>query len=557
MFQKISYLYILLFLSTCSFAQTTNPKPQTPNPKLQTSNPKLIIGIVIDQMRWDYLYHFSELYGNDGFKRLLKQGFSCENTMIPYVPTYTAVGHSSIYTGSVPAIHGIVGNDWFEKSINKNMYCTQDSTVAGVGSATDWAGKMSPKNLWTTTITDELRLSNNFKSKVIGIALKDRGAILPAGHAANAAYWYDDKAGKWITSTYYMSNLPSWVNEFNAKALPDTYMSKDWNTLLPIEKYDLSTADDNAYETPIKAEKTVTFPHKLSTIGAEKYEAFKYTPFAASYTFDFAKSVVDNEKMGSNTVADFLTISISSTDYIGHWFGPNSIEIEDAYLRLDKDIASFLQYLDSKVGKNNYLLFLSADHGAAHVPQFLNDHKIPAGTFNEMTLKNELNTFVEQQFGLKNIIQQVQNYQVYIDKNEIKKSGKEVEDVQQAIIHFLQQKEYTVNAYETEELGEATLADPIKSRMINGYNYKRSGDIQFIPKPGYFDAWQKTGTSHGVWNPYDAHIPLLWFGKNIKPGKTNREVYMTDIAPTLAALLQIQMPNGCVGKVIGELVMGN
>jgi predicted AlkP superfamily pyrophosphatase or phosphodiesterase len=542
MYRKYFFIFYFLFLiSYFSFAQ-----PQTPKPKL-------IVGIVIDQMRWDYLYRFNDLYGSGGFKRLLNHGFSCENTFIPYVPTYTAVGHSCIYTGSVPAINGIVGNDWFEKSTGKNMYCTQDTSVATVGSSTK-AGKMSPNNLWTTTITDELRLSTNFKSKVIGIALKDRGAILPAGHSANAAYWYDDKVGKWITSTFYMSELPGWVNNFNSKDPVGNYMSKDWNTLLPIEKYTLSTADGNKYETPIKGEKTVTFPHKLSAIDSFKYEAFKYTPFAASYTFDFAKTTIENEKMGGNSVTDFLAISISSTDYIGHWFGPNSIEAQDTYLRLDKDIASFLQYLDIKIGKNNYSVFLTADHGAAHVPAFLNDHKILAGGFNENVLKKELNERVEQQSGLKNMIQQVQNYQVYVNNFEIEKQGKSVEEVHDAIIKFLQQKEYVVDAYELNELTEATIPEPIKTRMINGYAQKRSGDIQFVPKPGYFDAWQNTGTSHGVWNPYDAHIPLLWFGKNIKPGKTNRETYMTDIAPTIAAMLQIQMPNGCVGKVIGEVV---
>ena len=369
----------------------------------QPSRPKLVVGLVIDQMRWDYLYRYNELYGANGFKRLLNQGFSCENTLLPYVPAYTAVGHTCIYTGSVPAYTGIIGNNWFDKNTGSSVYCTDDATVSTVGSNSN-AGKMSPENLWVTTITDELRLSNNFKSKVIGIALKDRGAILPAGHSANAAYWYDDKVGKWITSSYYMNTLPAWVSSFNDKDLPASYMSKDWNTMLPIGRYDLSTADDKPYENPIKGEKTVTFPHQLSAIGmADKYESFKTTPFANSYTFDFAKAAIDNESLGKNTVTDFLAISISSTDYIGHSFGPNSIEIEDTYLRLDKDIADFIQYLDLKVGKGNYLFFLTADHGVAHIPAFLVEHKIPGGSFSENDLSIELNEAIEKGFGLKNI----------------------------------------------------------------------------------------------------------------------------------------------------------
>ncbi len=517
-----------------------------------TAKPKLVVGIVIDQMRWDYLYRFNDLYGANGLKRLLNKGFSCENTLIPYVPTYTAVGHTCVYTGSVPAYTGIVGNNWFDKTTNTNVYCTDDSTVNPVGSNTK-GGKMSPENLWVTTITDELRLSNNFKSKVIGIAMKDRGAILPAGHSANAAYWYDDKSGKWISSTYYMQQLPDWVSQFNAKDVAGNYMKKDWNTLLPINKYDLSSADDEPYENAIKGEKTVTFPHRLSTIGdADKYESFKTTPFANSFTFDFAKSAIENEALGKNTVPDFLAVSISSTDYIGHSFGPNSVEIEDTYLRLDNDIADFLQYLDTKVGKGNYLVFLTADHGVAHIPAFLAEHKIPGGVFNEGEVSRELNKMIEDEFGMKNVVQSLQNYQVYLNADEISKQGKDLSAVKKSVIRFLAAKPFIIHVFDTRELASTTMPEPQKTMMGNGFNPKRSGDIQFTFKPGYFDGGKK-GTTHGLWNPYDAHIPLLWYGWNIKPGKTNRETYMTDIAATVAALLQIQMPSGCVGKVITEL----
>jgi predicted AlkP superfamily pyrophosphatase or phosphodiesterase len=516
----------------------------------QVSRPKLVVGLVIDQMRWDYLYRYNDLYGANGFKRLLKEGFTCENTMIPYVPTYTAVGHTCIYTGSVPASTGIVGNNWFNKITAANVYCTDDSTVSTVGTNSA-AGKMSPDNLWVTTITDELRLSNNFKSKVIGIALKDRGAILPAGHTANAAYWYDN--GKWISSTYYMNVLPNWVSQFNAKDEAGNFMSTDWNTLLPAAKYDLSTGDNMPYENPIKGETTVTFPHKLSSIGAaDKYEAFKTTPFANTFTFDFAKTAIENEALGKNTVTDFLTVSISSTDYVGHSFGPNSIEIEDTYLRLDNDIADFLQYLDTKVGKGNYLFFITADHGVAHIPGFLNEHKIPGGSFSEADLLKELNQAVEAGYGLKNIVQNLQNYQVYINTNEIEKQGKDIAAIKTTIINTLKQKPYIITAFSTDAIQQTTLPQPQREMLINGYNPKRSGDIQFTLRSGFFDGGKK-GTTHGLWNPYDAHIPLVWFGWNIKPGKTNRETYMTDISATIAAMLRIQMPSGCVGKVITEV----
>ena len=514
--------------------------------------PKIVVGIVIDQMRWDYLYRYYNRYSTGGLKRIINKGFSFENTLLPYVPTYTAVGHTTIYTGGIPATHGMVGNNWFDKGSNKNVYCTDDSTVQGVGN-NDVSGKMSPKNMWATTITDELRLSNNFESKVIGIALKDRGAILPAGHSANAAYWYDEKTGKWITSNYYMQQLPDWVNVFNAKDEPGNMMKKDWNTLYPINTYTQSTADNQDYELALSGLTSPVFPHKLSTVGSVKYSTFKYTPYAATYTFNFAKAAIENEKLGSGKATDFLTVSISSTDYMGHSFGPNSIEAEDTYLRLDKDIADFLNYMDAKIGINNYLVFLSADHGAAHVPAFLKEHKIDAGVFSDLAINQQLNKIVEDSFGIKQTILSVQNYQVYIDVRLIKNNSKDISAVKNLIIQTLKNLPFITNVFETDKMNDITLAEPLKTMLINGYTPTRSGDIQFIVKPGYFDGGKK-GTTHGLWNPYDAHIPLLFYGWNIKPGKTNRETYMTDIAATLAAMLHIQMPSGSVGKVLGEVV---
>jgi predicted AlkP superfamily pyrophosphatase or phosphodiesterase len=543
MLKKCAFLIVFIFTANFLFAQQQTK---------QIQKPKLVVGLVIDQMRWDYLYRYNDLYGANGFKRLIKNGFNCDNTLIPYLPTYTGPGHTCIYTGSVPSIHGIVGNDWYESTIKKNMYCTDDSTVTTVGSTSN-QGKMSPRNMWTTTVGDELRLSNNFKSKVIGISLKDRGAILPAGHAANAAYWFDDTIGKWISSSYYGNQLPDWVIKQNEKMLPDAYMSKDWNTLLPIEKYTLSTNDNEVYEGKMPEEKTPTFPHRLSQITKSKYSAFKFTPFAATYTFDMAKAAIENEKLGKNSVTDFLAISVSSTDYMGHTYGPNSIEAEDTYLRLDLDIADFLNYLDATVGKGNYLLFLTADHGAAHVPGFLEQHKIPAGNFSTSDLSKKLNARLEEVFGLKNGFVKIQNNQVYLDYSYLKKSNKNPQLIEEEIIDFLNEQPFIDYAFSTKNIETTSMPAVIKKMLINGHNPKRSGQIGFIQKTGYI-GMGNTGTTHGAWNPYDAHIPLIWFGTNIKPGKTNRETYMTDIAPTLSAILNIQMPSGNVGKVIEEVV---
>lgn len=512
------------------------------------SQPKLVVGLVIDQMRWDYLYRFKELYGKGGFNRLMKEGFSCENALIDHLPTYTAVGHTGIYTGSYPGIHGIVGNNWYDKKSGKNVYCTDDSSVVAVGSNSA-AGKMSPKNMLAGSITDELRLRTNFRNKVIGISLKDRGAILPAGHSANAAYWYDESVGKWISSTYYMNALPSWVNEFNVNERPDIYFNTPWNTSLPIEQYTMSSKDHVSYEGSIPGEKSDSFPHRLDLIKDEKYKALRFTPFGNTYTLNFAKASILSEQLGKGQVTDFLAVSLSSPDYIGHVFGPNSVEAEDNYVRLDKDLANFISFLDATLGKDNYLLFLSADHGVSHVPGFLQENHIPAGTINPKDLTKELNDSVEARYGIKKAILKIENSQLYIDENAIGKFS----DVKEFIVGLLNKKEYVLHAFDLSETSETIIPSEIKRRVENSYLPKRSGDIQVIMAPNYFEG-EKTGTTHGLWNPYDAHIPLLWYGWNISAGKSHREVHMADIAPTLAALLNIQMPSGSLGKVIEEVI---
>jgi len=512
--------------------------------------PKLVVGIVVDQMRWDYLYRYYDRYSPDGFKRMLNQGFSCENTFIPYTPTYTAAGHTAIYTGSVPAINGIIGNNWYRRDLKRSWYCAEDTTVNTVGSNST-AGKMSPRNMWTTTITDELRLATNFNSKTIGIALKDRGAILPAGHSANAAYWFDNSSGGWISSTYYMDELPPWVKKINDKKLPDQYLQQNWNTLYPINTYKQSTADDKPYEANLKSEDN-TFPHLTASITRDKYETFRTTPYGNSYTFEMAKAAVDGEQLGQRGITDFLTISFSSTDYIGHAFGPNSIEAEDVYLRLDKEMGTFFNFLDAKLGKGQYLVFLTADHGAAHVPGFMKENRMPAGAFDDSEIRKWLNENAEKKFGVKNAIEQVMNYQLYLNYAALEANKVEQESFKKWAINELRQHPAIMSAFDLHELAGTTLPNTIKERVNNGYNQKLSGDIQFVFMPQWFDGGNK-GTTHGTWNPYDAHIPLVWFGWKVKPGKTNRETYMTDIAPTVAAMLHIQMPNGTVGHVVEEL----
>jgi predicted AlkP superfamily pyrophosphatase or phosphodiesterase len=524
------------------FAQTGN----------SIERPKLVVGLVVDQMRWDFLYRYYDRYApNGGFKRILNKGFTCENTYIPYAPTVTACGHACVYTGSVPNVHGITGNAWYDRLLQKTVYCVEDQQVQTVGANSD-AGKMSPRNLLTTTIGDEMKLSNQFRAKVIGIASKDRGAILPAGHAANGAYWYDSKTGNWISSDYYGKTLPKWLETFNQEKWPDQWYQKGWNTLYPIASYQQSTADDKPYEAKPFGSQQRGFPYDFNAYIGKNYGAISVSPHSASMTFDVAKRAIKGEQLGADAITDLLAVSISSTDYIGHSFGPNSIETEDAYLRLDRDLGVFLDYLDVHVGKGQYVFFITADHGVAHVPGFMQENKLPGGVMDDATWLKELETRLKNKFGASKLIASTYNYNITFNQSMIDSLKIDQDALHELVINYLKKQPSIAEVFEWQELAETPMVDKKRKLLENGYFPSRSGDIQFVLKPGYIDG-NSTGTTHGVWNPYDTHIPLVWYGWRIPVGKTNRQTYMTDIAPTIAAMLRIQEPSGNVGTVITEL----
>jgi predicted AlkP superfamily pyrophosphatase or phosphodiesterase len=543
MFKKLAFSTLSLFC-----LQVSAQKNQS------IERPKLVVGLVIDQMRWDYLYRYYDKFEKGGFKRLLNDGFSLNNVHINYVPTVTAIGHTTIYTGSVPAIHGIAGNDWMDKITGKNTYCTADETVQSVGTADKKVGQHSPKNLWSTTVTDQLRLATNFQGKVIGVSLKDRASILPAGHNPNGAFWFDDTSGNFITSTYYMNELPVWVKEFNAKKLPEKLVANGWDTLLPIEQYTESSPDNSPWEGLLGSAKSPVFPYKnLASDYQKKKGEIKSTPFGNTLTLKLAEASVEGENLGQDAITDFLAINIASTDYAGHKFGPNSIEVEDVYLRLDKDLATFFNYLDKKVGKNQYTIFLSADHGGAHSVGFLEEYKMPTGFFGDK-LKDNLNSILKNKFGVENLINSFQNYQVSFDRKVLQDSNLKLEEVKGFAIAELGKNQDYIFVVDAEKVQEATIPELIKQRIVNGLNRTRSGDIQLVTKDNYLPTYAKTGTTHSVWNSYDAHIPLIFMGWGIAKGESNKEYHMTDISPTICALLKIQFPSGNIGNPIVEVI---
>ena len=551
---RIKSLLITLITLSALTASAQQVKTQTAVKSTDVPRPKLVVGIMVDQMRWDYLYRFYSRYGNGGFKRMLNEGFSCENAYINYTPSVTAIGHTTVYTGSVPAIHGITGNDWIIQATGETMYCAADSTVSTVGSSSVAAGKMSPKNMLVTTMTDELRLATNFRSKVIAIASKDRGAILPGGHTANAAYWYDGGSGNWITSTYYMNQLPAWVTKFNEQKYPEKYLKQDWNTLYPIDTYIQSTKDNVPYEGKFPGMATSTFPVKTSEMMERGLGLLTSTPYGSSLTLDLAKAAVDNEALGADMITDFLAVSISSPDYVGHQFGPNSIEVEDTYLRLDRDLAAFFSHLDAKVGKGNYTVFLSADHAVQHNAGFLVDNKVNAGVFLGSPVLKELNRILEAEFKVKDLAKSFSNYTVTYNNKAIEANKLNEDAIKKTTIDFLKKQDGVAFVVDALNARNTTIPDKYMEKIINGYNPERSGPVSIILDPAWYsgNSPRSTGATHGTMNPADIHIPMVFMGWGIKQGKTNNSYNMTDIAPTITGLLRVQEPNGNIGKAVNE-----
>lgn len=470
----------------------------------QIQRPKLVVGLVVDQMRWDYLYYYYNQYRTDGLRRLVDQGFSFENTLINYVPAVTAVGHSSIYTGSVPALTGIVSNNFYLH--DKWTYCCDDPSVKTVGSNTD-EGKMSPRNLLASGLGDVLKMATDCKAKVVGISIKDRAAILPAGYSGDAAYWWDTAAGHFITSTYYMNQLPEWVKTVNKKVA-------------------------------VKPGTNVI----TSVAGVTK-------------TFQMAEAALDNEQLGQDSVTDLLAISVSSTDAIGHTYGTRGQMNHDVYMELDQQLARFMNKLDEKVGKGQWLLFLSADHGASHNHNLLKQHRMAAGGLDFGKNFKPVETALEKELGFAPVIKKENSGWVYINRVGAAQAGKSMDKVKAAVCDKLLANDSILYAVDCEKVLTTTVPQPIREWIVNGYRKGRSGDIFIVPKAGWEDvdgSDKYIGTTHAQWNPYDTHIPFVLYGWNVPHGQTSAQAHITDIAPTICAMLHIQMPNSCVGKAMND-----
>ncbi len=539
--KKLSLLLLIAFLvSACGHA-----------PEKQNAQPKLLVGVVIDQMRYDYLYRFYEQYGDNGFKRLMHKGMNFTYAHFNYVPTYTGPGHASIYTGTTPYYHGIISNDWYDRSQKKVFYCVSDTAYQTIGSA-NGSGKMSPHRLKTSTIGDQLRMSNNGLSRVFAASIKDRASILPGGHMANAAYWYDGDEGNFVSSSYYMDLLPDWVTKFNAEQVPAKLMSTDWTLSLAEKEYEIVMPDNGPGEKDVFGEGDNTFPHSFDKKSdLEKLDLIKSTPYGNTLLTDFVINLMKQEELGKGKYPDMLAVSYSSPDYIGHSYGPNSVEIMDTYVKMDQELARLFAALDAQVGAGNYLLFLTADHAVKPNAAYLEANRVPTGFIRTKLMKSELNDFAKAQFDVDNLVETIESGNIYLDHKLLLENKLKLRSVSASLVtHMLDTYPELATIVTSEELRGKYPERSMSNFILNGFNPVQSGDIIFDLRANYGMSDNTVGTTHGTSFDYDTHVPLLFYGWHIHQGESNKEVYVEDIAPTLASIMRIQEPEGTFGVPI-------
>lgn len=505
--------------------------------------PRLVVGIVVDQMRADYLYRFVPKKSR-GFRRLMEEGVVYWNCHYNYFPTYTGPGHASIYTGATPAYHGIAANHWYDRQLRCPYYCVADTTVRTIGSDTK-AGQRSPRTLWASTITDELRYASGFRSKVIGIALKDRSAILPAGRAANLALWFDSKAGRWVTSSYYTDTLPTWVERFNQQRYLDSLLRLPWK-----RRYAHTCFDESPYEGMLGNPPTTAFPHRPAS-----YEELLRTPAGNWLTLRLAREAIEAEKLGRRGVTDFLTISLSSPDLAGHLFGTESCELAEMYHELDRQLGEFLDYLLRRFHRREILVFLTADHGAAPTPEVLAEKGWSAGRFPEKDLLMKAQAYLRTALHLPDTAQPIAAFlnQSFYFASTL--SLQQRIEAARMLKDWLLLQPYITHAYTFEELRGPGGSAFTFQMLQAGYAPGRSGDVIVVYAPGWIESeGYSVGTTHGsIWN-YDTHVPLIWWGGGLRGESSSAYVPITAIAPTLAMLLRTPLPSAAFTPPLEEVL---
>lgn len=542
---KLKFILILLFSLVILFDISGQKRKMIPPEK-----PKLIITIVVEQMRFDALNRYWNRFDENGFKRLLNQGTFCKNAHYNYLFTQSSTGYATIATGTYPSFHGIVADQWYDRVKEENIYCVEDLKAVPTNYISD-AGSKSPRQMLTTTFADELKLYNADKSKSIGISLKDYAAIFPAGHKADAAYWFDLRNGNWLSSNFYMDSLPDWVVEFNNKKHADLYLERIWETKYPIDTYTYSDVDryaEGLYDQ-------FQFPYELAKLRKKEngYYLLNRTPHGNTLTKDFAISAILNEELGRDEHTDFLNISFTASSEIYKLFGPASVELEDIYLRIDEEIAHILNFIDDSFSKEEVLVILTSDHGSVRVPEFLKDNKIPAGYFNHKKAVYLLNSYLNLTYGRGEWVKLYHKQQVYLNHILIEDSELNLADFQQTVADFLIQFAGVANTVTASTMQSTQFSDGIFSKMQHSFNQNRSGDVLINLEPGWIEEKSVIESENSAYS-YDTHVPLIFYGWKIGRKTINRKIDIIDIAPTISYFLETSQPNGCIGEVIYEIV---
>jgi len=488
-------------------------------PRPAPKSPKLIVAIVIDQFRYDYLTRFQDGY-TGGLKQMLDNGADFTNAFLEHIPTVTAVGHSTFLSGATPALSGIIANEWWDREFHKRVTSVSDDSTQLLGASGTGS---SPARLLQSTLGDELKMSGK-GGKVIGISIKDRSAILPAGHMADGAYWFDGKTGNFVSSTHYFKELPAWAADFNASRPADKYAGKNWMS----------------YTAPTKADATL-------------YGSLDATPWGNELIEQFARRALEAEHMGKGDHIDLLAVSFSSNDYVGHKVGPDAPEVRDMAIRVDKLIGELIAAAETGAGAGNVLVVLTADHGVAPVPEVNQARKMPGGRVNAASERQAIERGLASRFGEGTWVDDMSDAGVYLNRQTILAHKLTEAAVEEAAAESLRALPYVFRVATRDDLRHGAIsADQVGVRMRNGFNEARSGDVIVILNPYWMPG--ASGTTHGAPFSYDAHVPLIFWGWGVRAGRYDRNVAPNDVAPTLATMLNVETPSGSVGRVLEEML---
>jgi predicted AlkP superfamily pyrophosphatase or phosphodiesterase len=523
------------------------------NKRIPPEKPKLVITLVVEQMRNDYLQRYWDKMGNNGFRRLVNEGTYFKNASYGYQLNHTGTGIATLMTGSQPSTHGIIADEWYNQLKDKNIESTNDEAVKGIGGDAI-NGFRSPSNLFGSTLSDELKLSNNLKSRVYSVSANEKAAVFGGGHLANAAWWLDSETGKMMTSSHYTNISPPWVAEFNAKKFADTYLERKWELTLPLDQYTESLPDNNPYKTPFDSQNR-SFPYDLKKIRgkAARYDLLTLTPFGNTFTKDFALSLLTNENLGNNGNTDYLFISFSATSNIGHRFGILSIELQDAYLQLDRDIAHFLSYIDENYGKENVLILFTSDKGANHNPAYLEASGMPTGTFNQMQAMILLRSYLNATLGNGDWVKAYHSRQIYLNHQLIEDSKLSLVELQEKVARFMLQFSGISAAIPASVFQQNYFGSGLYNKIQNGYMSKRSGDVMVALQPGWNERTNNINSSNSL-PVTENHVPLVFYGWKMNRSNIARPVDITSVTPTMAVLLGISAPQVSSGQLLQEVI---